>query len=65
MKNSKRKITEFVKQLLNVSGEKANYQKFWLTLIRDVFDIERLEQYINFEIQIKFKQKNRRLLFRF
>ena len=45
-------VKEFVKQWANISGERANYQKFWLTLIRDVFNIDKPENFIQFEVPI-------------
>ena len=45
-------VKEFVKQWANVIGERANYQKFWLTLIRDVFNIDEPEEFISFEVPI-------------
>lgn len=44
-------IRDFVKQWSGraVTGERANYQKFWLTLIRDVFNIDKPESFIKFE----------------
>ena len=52
------KVKNFVKQWKNVSGERANYQKFWLTLIRDVFDIDKPETFINFEVPVQLKHKS-------
>lgn len=50
-------IKNFVNQWQNVVGERANYQKFWLTFIRDVFGIEKPENFINFEVPVKLKHK--------
>ena len=47
------KVKEFVRQWQNVSGERANYQKFWLTLIRDVFNVDKPENFISFEVPVK------------
>ncbi len=51
-------IKNFVKQWAHVSGERANYQKFWLTLIRDVFDIDKPENFINFEVPVQLAHKS-------
>ena len=34
-------------------GERANYQKFWLTPIRDVFNVDKPEDFIQFEVPVK------------
>ena len=49
---------EFVNQWREVTGERANYQKFWLTLIRDVFNIDKPENFIQFEVPVKLKHKS-------
>ncbi|MBR4151983.1 MAG: class I SAM-dependent DNA methyltransferase [Selenomonadaceae bacterium] len=51
-------VKEFVNQWREVSGERANYQKFWLTLIRDVFNIDKPENFIQFEVPVKLKHKS-------
>ncbi len=51
-------IKNFVEQWQNVSGERANYQKFWLTLIRDVFNVDKPENFIQFEVPVKLKHKS-------
>ena len=50
-------IKNFVKQWTQVDGERANYQKFWLTFIRDVFGIDKPENFIQFEVPVKLKHK--------
>lgn len=39
----------FVNEWYEGGGESGNYQIFWLTLLRDVFDIERPERLIEFQ----------------
>ena len=51
-------VKNFVEQWQNVAGERANYQKFWLTLIRDVFDVDKPENFISFEVPVKLKHKS-------
>ena len=51
-------IKDFVKQWSDVGGERANYQKFWLTLIRDVFNIDKPENFIQFEVPVKLAHKS-------
>ena len=43
----------FIAQWRNVAGERANYQKFWLTLIRDLFKVDKPENFIQFEVPVK------------
>ena len=43
-------IKDFVKQWASIAGERANYQKFWLTLIRDVLNVDKPENFIQFEV---------------
>ena len=50
-------IKNFVEQWQNVVGERANYQKFWLTFIRDVFKIDKPENFIQFEVPVKLEHK--------
>ena len=50
-------VKDFVKKWANVDGERANYQKFWLTLIRDVFNIDKPENFIDFEVPVKLEHK--------
>ena len=45
-------VKEFVKQWANVAGERANCQKFWLTLIRDLFGTDKPENFIQFEVPV-------------
>ena len=51
-------VKEFVKQWREVTGERADYQKFWLTLIRDVFDIDKPENFIQFEVPVQLAHKS-------
>ena len=51
-------IKNFVNQWREVTGERANYQKFWLTLIRDVFNIDKPENFIQFEVPVKLAHKS-------
>ena len=50
-------IKNFVNQWREVSGERANYQKFWLTLVRDFFDIDKPENFIQFEVPVQLEHK--------
>ncbi len=52
------KVKSFVEQWREGVGERANYQKFWLTLVRDVFSVEKPENFIQFEVPVKLKHKN-------
>ena len=51
-------IKNFVEQWRAVDGERANYQKFWLTLVRDVFGVDKPENFIQFEVPVKLEHKN-------
>ncbi|MBR4152537.1 MAG: methylase, partial [Selenomonadaceae bacterium] len=51
-------VKDFVNNWREVSGERANYQKFWLTLIRDVFNIDKPENFIQFEVPVKLAHKS-------
>ena len=53
MKNQKKVIKEFVKYWQDKGYEKGESQSFWLSLLRDVLGVERPEQYITFEDQVK------------
>ena len=50
-------LKNFVEQWQKVDGERANCQKFWLTFIRDVFNIDKPENFIQFEVPVKLKHK--------
>ncbi|MBR2773810.1 MAG: SAM-dependent DNA methyltransferase [Selenomonadaceae bacterium] len=50
-------VKNFVAQWQNVDGERANYQKFWLTLVRDVFDIDKPENFVQFEVPVQLEHK--------
>ncbi|MBR4642853.1 MAG: class I SAM-dependent DNA methyltransferase [Selenomonadaceae bacterium] len=51
-------VKEFVNQWRAVTGERANYQKFWLALIRDLFDINKPENFIQFEVPVQLAHKS-------
>ncbi len=51
-------VKDFVNQWREVSGERANYQKFWLTLIRDVFNVDKPENFIQFEVPVNLAHKS-------
>ena len=51
-------VKDFVKKWSNVGGERANYQKFWLTLIRDVFGVDKPENFIQFEVPVQLSHKS-------
>lgn len=54
------KIIRFKTEWKNHAGyEKGEAQKFWLAFIRDVFDIEQPEKFINFETQVKIDGKTK------
>lgn len=48
----KNKIEEFVKYWKDKGYEKGESQKFWLSLLRDVFGLKHAERYINFEDKV-------------
>ncbi|MBR6712927.1 MAG: class I SAM-dependent DNA methyltransferase [Selenomonadaceae bacterium] len=48
-------VKNFVAQWQNVDGELANYQKFWSTLIRDIFDIDKPENFIKFNEPVQLE----------
>ena len=50
-------VKNFVNQWREVDGERANYQKFWLTFIRDVFDIDKPENFVQFEVPVQLEHK--------
>ena len=45
-------VKKFVKQWSNRGYEKGECQPFWLSLLRDVFDIDEPENFISFEVPI-------------
>ena len=45
-------VKDFVKQWSNRGYEKGEAQPFWLSLLRDVFNIAEPENFISFEVQI-------------
>ena len=45
-------IKKFVNQWSNRGYEKGEAQIFWLSLLRDVFDIAESENFVSFEVQI-------------
>ena len=47
------KISEFVEYWKDRGYEKGESQKFWLSLLHNVFGIEHAEQYINFEDKVR------------
>ena len=51
-------VKDFVKQWANVVGERANAQKFWLTLIRDVLGVDKPENFIQFEVPVQLAHKS-------
>ena len=51
-------VKDFVKQWSNVVGERANAQKFWLTLIRDVLGVDKPENFIQFEVPVQLAHKS-------
>lgn len=51
-------VKDFVKQWSNIGGEKANAQKFWLTLIRDVLGVDKPENFIQFEVPVQLAHKS-------
>ena len=48
----KKKVNEFVEYWKDRGYEKGESQKFWLSLLRDVFGVEKPEKYINFEDKV-------------
>ena len=55
MKEYERKLAakNFASRWRVVDGERANYQKFWLTLIRDLFGVDKPENFVSFEVPVK------------
>ncbi|MBQ9496482.1 MAG: class I SAM-dependent DNA methyltransferase [Selenomonadaceae bacterium] len=55
MKESERKLAakNFASRWRVVDGERANYQKFWLTLIRDLFGVDKPENFVSFEVPVQ------------
>ena len=49
----RKKAKEFVEYWQNKGYEKGESQTFWLTLLRDVFGIDKPEQFITFEEKVK------------
>lgn len=50
----KKKAIEFSKQWEGKGNEKSDSQKFWLQLLRDVYEVENPEKYILFEDRVRF-----------
>ena len=44
---------DFANKWFDLGYEKGLTQKFWLTMLRDVFDIDKPEEIIDFEEQVK------------
>ena len=49
----KKSATEFVQRWQGKGYEKGESQPFWLSLLRNAYGIEQLEQFITFEEQVK------------
>ena len=47
------KIKNFVAQWTGRGYEKGEAQSFWLSFLRDVFDIDKPENFISFEVPVK------------
>lgn len=59
MKNIQRKAAkEFAAYWKDKGYEKGESQKFWLSLLRDVFGMEKPEQHIEFEEKVKLEHTN-------
>ena len=59
MKNIQRKAAkEFAVYWKDKGYEKGESQKFWLSLLRDVFGMEKPEQHIEFEEKVKLEHTN-------
>ena len=52
------KIKNFVATWKNRGYEKGETQTFWLSFLRDVFNISEPEKYIEFEVAVKLKHKS-------
>ena len=52
-KEQKKAAKKFSAYWKDKGYEKGESQAFWLSLLRDVYDVEHLEQYISFEDQVK------------
>ena len=51
-------VKDFVNRWRVVDGERANYQKFWLTLIRDLFGVDKPENFIQFEVPVQLEHRS-------
>ncbi len=60
MKEYERKLAakNFASRWRVVDGERANYQKFWLTLIRDLFGVDKPENFIQFEVPVQLEHRS-------
>ena len=57
--NEKKKAAkEFAEYWADKGYEKGQSQSFWLSLLRDVFEVEHPEQYVVFEEQVKIDRAN-------
>lgn len=46
---------KFVEIWKNKGNERAEAQKFWIQLLREVYGVKNSEQYIDFELPVKIK----------
>ena len=51
-------IKNFVKEWQGRGYEKGDTQKFWLTFLRDVLQIDKPENYVEFEVPVKLEHTN-------
>jgi len=54
----KKAVKAFVEYWKDKGYEKGESQSFWLSLLRDIFEVEHPEQYVIFEEQVKIDQAN-------
>jgi len=51
-------IKNFVQTWKNRGYEKGDTQKFWLTFLRDVLQVDKPEKYVEFEVAVKLEHTN-------
>ena len=52
------KIKNFVENWKNHGYEKGETQKFWLAFLRDVLNVDKPENFIDFEVPVKLKHQS-------
>ena len=57
-KNQKESAKEFVERWKDSGSERSESQSFWLSLLRDVLEVEKPEDYIRFEEPVQLSHKS-------